>query len=94
MPKNRFTQLFRDADAAFNGQYKEELNALQGFSKEEIDAIIPGTEDLQVYSVLIKVVEQASKDNLAQAQLIEDIKELGEVAVKIAKKIPKFYGLL
>ena len=94
MTENRFNDLFAEADAAFNGKYKQELNALTGLSKEEIDAVMPGTTDLQVYSVLIKVVEKASKDNLSQAQLIANIKELGEIAVKIAKKVPQFAGLL
>ncbi len=94
MPGNRFTKLFAEADQAFNGSYKDELNELMGMSKEEIDSIIPGTTDLQVYSVLTKVVEKASKDNLSQAQLIKNIKELGGVAVSIAKKIPQFESLL
>lgn len=90
MPKSRFDDLFKEADAAFSGQYSEELNSLLGLSKDEIDAIIPGTTDLQVYSVLIKVVEKASRDNVAQAQLIKNIKALGDTAIKIAKRIPKF----
>jgi len=94
MLENRFSDLFAEAAAAFNGKYKKELNELTGLSKEEIDAITPGTSDLQMYSVLIKVVEQASKDNLSKAQLIENINELGGLAVKIAKKIPKFAVLL
>ncbi len=94
MEGNRFTKLFAEADLAFNGSYKDELNNLLGMSKEEIDSIMPGTTDLQIYSVLIKVVEKASKDNLSQAQLINNIKELGVVAVKIAKKIPQFASLL
>jgi hypothetical protein len=94
MPENRFSQLFAEADQAFNGIHKKELDKLQGLSKKEIDAITPGTEDLRVYSVLIKVVEQASRDNLSQAQLIEDIKELGDIAVLIAKKIPSLKALL
>jgi len=94
MTENRFSDLFAEADAAFNGKYKKELNALTGLSKEEIDSVTPGTTDLQIYSVLIKVVEKASKDNLSQAQLIANIKELGEIAVKIAKKVPQFAGLL
>ena len=94
MAENRFSDLFAEADAAFNGQYKKELNELMGLSKEEIDAVIPGTADLQMYSILIKVVEKASKDNLSQAQLIDNIKNLGELAVKIAKKIPQFSALL
>ena len=82
----RFSKLFAEADAAFNGIYKVELDSLTGLSKEDIDSITPGTEDLRVYSVLIKVVEKASKENTSKAQLIGDIKELGDIAVKIAKK--------
>lgn len=94
MAENRFTDLFAEADAAFNGKYKTELNGLMGLSKADIDSIIPGTSDLQTYSILIKVVEKASKENLNQAQLIGNIKDLGDVAVKIAKKIPQFASLL
>lgn len=94
MSNNRFKDLFAEADAAFNGKFKDELNALNGLSKTEIDAMIPGTADLRMYSVLIKVVEKASRDNLAQAQLIEDIKELGDLAIKIAKKIPRLKDML
>lgn len=94
MAENRFTDLFAQADAAFNGLYQKELNNLLGLSKSEIDAITPGTTDLQTYSVLIKVVEKASKDNISQAELIDHIKNLGEVAVKIAKKIPSFAAVL
>ena len=90
----RFSDLFAEADAAFNGVYKEELDELTGLSKEEIDSLTPGTEDLRVYSVLVKVVEQASKENLSKAQLAENIKELGEIGVKIAKKIPRLASLL
>lgn len=94
MSNNRFKDLFAEADAAFNGKFKDELNALNGLSKTEIDAMTPGTADLRMYSVLIKVVEKASRDNLAQAQLIEDIKELGDLAIKIAKKIPRLKDML
>ena len=94
MPENRFSKLFEEADKAFNGQYQEELNELTGLSKEKVDSVTPDTTDLRVYSVLIKVVEEASKKNLSQAQLKKDIEELGEVAVKIARKIPKIAAIL
>lgn len=86
----RFSELFTEADAAFDGKYKKELGKLSGLSKDEIDAVTPGSEDLRVYSTLIKVVEKASRENTSKAQLIEDIKELGGIAVKIARKIPEF----
>lgn len=94
MSENRFSDLFAEADAAFNGKYKEELNQLTGLSKEEIDSVTPGTSDLQTYSVLVKVVEKASKDNLSQAILVDNIKSLGDLAIKMAKKVPKFAALL
>jgi tRNA U54 and U55 pseudouridine synthase Pus10 len=94
MAENRFDDLFADADAAFNGRYKTELNQLMGLSKEEINAITPDTTDLKIYAVLIKVVEKASKDNLSQAQLIQNIKSMGDVAVQIAKKVAGFAALL
>jgi hypothetical protein len=94
MAKNRFNDLFEEADADFTGQYKEQLDKLHGMSKDEINSIIPGTTGLQAYEALIKVVEEASKKNLTQAQLIKNIKELGDLAVKLAKKIPEFAALL
>ena len=94
MAENRFSQLFAEADAAFKGAYKDELMQLEGLSREEINSVIPDTEDLSIYSVLIKVVEQASRENRSQANLIADIKELGDTAVNIARKVPLLGNLL
>ena len=94
MSENRFTKLFEEADQAFDGLYKDELDGLVGLSKEEVDSVTPGTADLRVYSVLIKVVEQASRDNITQAQLLTNIKELGDIAIKVVKKVPQFATLL
>ena len=91
---NRFTEKFKKADAAFNGLYKDQLNTLVGFSREEIDAITPGTTDLKIYTLLIDVVKDASRRNIKQAQLIKNIQDLGDIAITIAKKIPAFTSLL
>ena len=37
----RFSELFTEADAAFDGKYKKELGKLSGLSKDEIDAVRP-----------------------------------------------------
>ncbi|ARV05238.1 hypothetical protein BTO04_00370 [Polaribacter sp. SA4-10] len=89
----RFDELFTEADGAFNAneKYKVEIDQLKGLSKEEIASITPNTED---HAAIIKVVEQASKDNISRAELVGNIKALGDVAVKIAKKIPEFAALL
>jgi DNA-binding transcriptional ArsR family regulator len=92
--RDRLRKLAKKADESFNGEYKNELDALLGLSKDEIDFVTPDTVSSRTYSVLLKVVEEASRKNLTQAELVEDIKELGDVAVKIAKKIPKLASLL
>lgn len=89
MPENQFTGIFNEADDAFNSGYQKELDALKGLTEDEICSVIPKTADRKIYSSLVEVVEKASKDNLSQAQLTSNIKDLGEVAVQLAKKIPQ-----
>lgn len=91
---NRFRKLFADADSAFDGAFPNELKGLLGLSEDEVNSISPGTTDLKTYSVLVKVVEDASKNNLSQAELANNIKSLGEVAVSIARKVPQLAILL
>jgi hypothetical protein len=90
---NRFDDLFNDANAAFNTneKYQQEINQLKGLSPEEIASITPDTD---AHAALIKLVQQASDENLSKAQLVNNIKALGAVAVKIAKKIPQFAAIL
>ncbi|HCG6604309.1 TPA: hypothetical protein NJ227_001632 [Vibrio parahaemolyticus] len=89
--KARVRQKMTENREAFEGEYKTELKALMGLSKSEIDAITPGTTDIEVYDALITIVKEASRVNLAQAKLKQRIEELGDVAIKIAEKVP---GLL
>jgi hydroxymethylpyrimidine/phosphomethylpyrimidine kinase len=82
---NRFDDLFDEADAAFNATYQEELNQLKGLSPEVIASITPNIKE---YTALVSVVEKASKENISKAQLAANIRQLGTVVVKIAKKTP------
>jgi len=82
--KRRFAQ----AHESFNGKYKQQLSDLMGLSIDELKAVTPGTTSMEIYDKLISVVKEASAKNVSQADLLEDIKELGETAVKIAKKVP------
>ncbi len=79
---------------AFEGKYAAEINELMGLSRADIDAITPGGADLQVYDQLITVVKQASRDNLSEAQLAQNVKALGDIAVAIAKKSKKLAAIL
>jgi hypothetical protein len=81
-------EILRRNREAFKGKYKREINDLLSISRAEIDAITPGTTDLEIYDLLIEVVKEASRRNLAQAELKDRIELLGEIAIKIAKYIP------
>ena len=92
--RRRVRTSFERADEAFRGQYAEEIQGLLGLSEADIDKITPGNVDLQTYHRLIEVVKEASRVNVAQAELKRQIEALGEVAVQIAKKVPKLAALL
>ncbi|HOX26899.1 MAG TPA: hypothetical protein PLL30_14310 [Candidatus Krumholzibacteria bacterium] len=92
--RRRVRDSLRRADDAFRGEYKAEIDALIGLSRDEIDAITPDTTDLQTYDALITVVKEASRINLAQADLKAQILEMGEVAVAIAGRVPGLARLL
>lgn len=94
MKTNRFSESFALANDSFNGLYADELKLLKGMSEEEISSIVPRSDGTEAYKALVEIVEKASKDNLAQAQLISKIKSLGASASKIAKKIPSLAMLL
>jgi len=79
---------------AFKGKYKDALNELMGLSKSDIDAITPGTTDLETYAQLISIVKEASADNIDQAELKNRIMALGEVGMEIAKRIPALIDLI
>jgi hypothetical protein len=77
----------------FTGIYGEEIRALLGLSRSEIDEITPDATDLEAYDRLITVVKAASRTNQAQAELKTRITELGDVAVRIAKRVPELAAL-
>lgn len=93
--------LFAEMDAAadraeqtLNGRHANFYKGLRNLSPEEIDDITPDTTDQKEYERLIALVQQATQQNLDQAQLIERVKALGAVAVAIAKKVPSIAALL
>ncbi len=75
------------ADVAFDGKYGQQLEKLHGLSIEEIDAIKPGVADVKAYKDLMVLVEEASRHNIATAELRDRIVKLGEVAISLAQKV-------
>lgn len=92
--KERLEQRAKKNRAAFIGLYKSEIDKLHGLSREEIDAITPDNKDMEIYAQLIEVVKEASATNESQAALKEQIIELGDIAIKIANKIPSLASVI
>jgi len=93
MKTNRFTKMFEDADKAFSGLYATQLSELTKMSDQDFQSVSPGEDSGAIYTVLIDVVKEASRKNMAQAELVSNIKELGEKATKLAMKIPSLAAL-
>lgn len=92
--RRRVRESMKRADEAFRGEYRDEINALLGLSRADIDQLRPGTTDLDAYDRLVEVVKEASRVNLEQAELARRIRELGELAVRIASKVPRLAAIL
>jgi hypothetical protein len=86
--------IIRKNRAAFEGEYGAQVQELLALSRDDIDAITPDGADLAVYDQLIEVVKGASRKNISQAQLRARIRELGDVAVTIAKRVGGLAKLL
>jgi hypothetical protein len=79
---------------AFLGRYRDELNALAGLSEADIRSIAPNDLGALHYDELITVVKEASRANLEQAELRNQIVRLGSIAVALARKVPRLAELL
>lgn len=86
--------IIRKNRQAFEGEYGEQVQELLALSRDDIDKITPDGTDLAVYDQLIEVVKEASRKNLSQAQLRARIRELGDIATRIAKKVSGLASLV
>lgn len=93
---NKYDDLFKDADDAFNKdkKYSKELESLKGLSEKETKSLTPNTAKKEAYDKLIREIQIASTTNISQAELAENIRKLGTVALKLAKKVPQLAAIL
>lgn len=80
----------RTLDGRFGSIYRE----LRGLSPEEINDITPDATDQKEYERLIALIQQATDKNMDQAQLLERIREMGDVAQKIARRVSSLSSLV
>ena len=82
------------AETTLNDRFGNIYRELRGLSPEQIDDITPDATDQKEYERLIVLVQQATQRNLDQAQLVERVKALGDIAVRIARKVPSLAPFL
>jgi hypothetical protein len=85
--KKALDEDLKQNEAVFKGKYSEQLQELLGLTDGEIKEVCPGAQSAQDYDRLIAVVREASRSNLSQADLTNQIEALGANAVKIAKLV-------
>ena len=85
---NKFSDMLDDyieiADANIQQEYKRELNALHGLTPDQVKQFGGTTTQL---NDIIAEVEKARDQNLKQAALIANLKQLGQSTYNLAQKI-------
>src|SRR5215213_10114094 len=82
------------ADASFSVDYAGALACLQGLAEQEVREICPEPTGIDTYNRVIAVVSEATRQNLAQAELVTRIRALGASAMRIAGRVPQLTRLL
>ncbi|MEQ8390374.1 MAG: hypothetical protein RIB30_05230 [Thalassospira sp.] len=78
---------------ALDGQFSDIYSELRSLDPEVIKNITSDVTDEETYEELIELVQEATQQNLDNAQLVARIKEMGSVAIAIAGKVSSLSGL-
>ncbi|BDW90997.1 hypothetical protein [Thalassospira tepidiphila] len=78
---------------ALDGQFSDIYSELRSLDPEEIKNITPDVTDEETYEELIELIQEATQQNLDNAELVDRIKEMGSVAIAIAGKVTSLSGL-
>lgn len=84
--KRSVKKRFKEIDDDIKGKNQKHLDALLGLSEADIKAITPDTTDTETYQKLIAIVQEATRKNIAIADLRTTITDIGKVSVAIATK--------
>ena len=82
------------AATALDGKFSSIYKELRALCPEEIDSITPDTTDQVEYEKLISLVQEATRKNLSQSELIDRIKAMSSTAQTIASKVTGLAGLI
>lgn len=87
--------LKQTAGDLLGGDNQSILNALKGFSSDDIKALAPGDADSEnTFNKILGVVENAVKNNAPKTEMMSNIMALGTKAIAMVKNIPVLSKLL
>jgi len=72
---------------AFKGRYRVQLHELLSLSDEEIAQACPGSQAAYYYNIVIAVVSEASRKNMAPGRLADLLRSISNDTVSIAKLV-------
>ena len=72
------------ADSKIKNQLGQELEALRGLNPDQIEQFGGTTEQLDN---IMEEIKRAADENLKQAELIENLKNLGDSTYELAQKV-------
>lgn len=84
---NRYSNLAHNAMAKVKDSYPCELLRLADMSLADFSKLCPQTTDKTILERIKTVVDDAAARNLAQADLINNIKGLGNTALNVVKNV-------
>ena len=84
---NRYSNLAQNALAKVKASYNSELLKYANMSFEDFSQLIPHTSDKETVKKLKAVIDDAAARNLTQADLLNNIKKLGNATHTLVKTV-------
>ena len=84
---NRFTDAARKAMGEVTAANSEEIARLSVMYERDFSGLLPATADCETVKALKDAVDRAAQTNMSQAQLVDNVRKLGDSAVALLGRL-------
>lgn len=84
---NRFTEAARKAMDEVIAANCDEIAGLSAMSERDFSGLLPATADRETVKALKDAVDRAAQTNMSQAQLVDNVRKLGDSAVALLGRL-------
>ncbi|MDE6100213.1 MAG: hypothetical protein K2G01_04145 [Paramuribaculum sp.] len=81
--ENRFTDTARMAMNEVRDSVSTDISRFVSMNENEFAGLLPATTDRGMVRALKEVVDKAAVTNMSQAQIVENVRKLGQPAVEL-----------